>query len=134
MSTSEKKRIRVVSGEIIRDGRYLITQRASHAVLPFLWEFPGGRVRSDESDQQALERLLELRLGAQAEVGEKVLEVEHDYEAYGLVLAVYSCDVGHQKLQLGNIGGLAWASPEELASYTFPGADQETIEALLKDD
>jgi len=134
MSTSEKKRIRVVSGEIIRDGRYLITQRASHAMLPFLWEFPGGRVRPDESDQQALERLLELRLGAQAEVGEKVLEVEHDYESYGLVLAVYSCDVGHQKLQLGNIGGLAWASPEELANYTFPGADQETIEALLKDD
>ena len=36
--------IRVVASVVERDGNYLITQRRPEAVLPLLWEFPGGRV------------------------------------------------------------------------------------------
>ena len=36
--------IRVVAAVIEHDGHYLITQRRPNAVLPLLWEFPGGKV------------------------------------------------------------------------------------------
>ena len=49
-----ERAIRVVAGVIERGGRYLITQRRATAVLPLLWEFPGGRVEPGESDAQAL--------------------------------------------------------------------------------
>ena len=39
-----KPHIRIVTARIERDGRHLITQRNPHAVLPLLWEFPGGWV------------------------------------------------------------------------------------------
>jgi len=48
--------IRVVAAVIEREGRYLITQRRPTAVLPLLWEFPGGRVEESETDAAALKR------------------------------------------------------------------------------
>ena len=47
---SHVRTIRVVAAVIERDGRYLITQRRPAAVLPPLWEFPGGRVEEAETD------------------------------------------------------------------------------------
>ena len=43
--------IRVVAAVIEHDGRYLITQRNATAVLPLLWEFPGGRVEAGETER-----------------------------------------------------------------------------------
>ena len=82
---------RVVSAEIQRGGRWLITQRSSHAVLPLLWEFPGGRVREGEQEEAALIRSLQARIGVEIEVIERLLEVRHDYEDYSVLLAVWRC-------------------------------------------
>ena len=56
MESPPARTIRVVSAVIERGGRYLITQRRATAVLPLLWEFPGGRVEPAETDAAALER------------------------------------------------------------------------------
>ena len=50
--------VRVVAAVIEQEGRFLITQRRPEAVLPMLWEFPGGRVEPGESDTAALQREL----------------------------------------------------------------------------
>ena len=73
-----KPHIRVVAAEIERDGHYLITQRNPHAVLPLLWEFPGGRVEMGESDAQALARELHEGMGIEVEVDERSLSVSHE--------------------------------------------------------
>ena len=41
--------IRVVAAVLESEGRYLITQRRPTAVLPLLWEFPGGKVEPGET-------------------------------------------------------------------------------------
>jgi 8-oxo-dGTP diphosphatase len=51
-----ERTIRVVAAVIERDGCYLITQRRPNAVLPLLWEFPGGKVEEGETDAAALRR------------------------------------------------------------------------------
>ena len=128
-----KPRIRIVSAEIRRDGQYLITQRPDHAVLPGLWEFPGGRVRRGESDAEALARCLRKRLGVAVEVGAQVLEVPHSYPHYELVLAVYSCAPQDEPVA-GSVADIAWVLPDELADYPFPDADQATVEKILRND
>ena len=40
MAVEDRAIYRVVSAEISRDGKYLISQRSMKAVLPLLWEFP----------------------------------------------------------------------------------------------
>jgi 8-oxo-dGTP diphosphatase len=55
--------LRVVAAVIERDGKYLITQRRDNAVLPGLWEFPGGKVEPGETIEQALRRELLEEIG-----------------------------------------------------------------------
>src|SRR3954452_22976329 len=83
--------LRVVAAVVERDGRYLITQRRPTAVLPLLWEFPGGRVESGESDQLALRREFVGRLGASIRVGQLISYVSHPYEHYTVELYLYEC-------------------------------------------
>ena len=126
--------IRVVSAEIERDGCYLITQRPVHAVLPSLWEFPGGRVRVDEDDSAALVRCLQQRVGAAVLAGERVLEVVHTYDDYNVVLVVYRCSLVDGEPTARSVAAVAWVPAENLVDYEFPGADQNTVAQLLDDD
>ncbi|MEQ1568143.1 MAG: (deoxy)nucleoside triphosphate pyrophosphohydrolase [Myxococcota bacterium] len=125
--------IRVVSAEIHHDGRYLLTQRSARAVLPLLWEFPGGRVRDGENDRDALSRAVRHRIGVDVDVGDRVLEVRHAYPEYSVVLAVYRCAIGSGEPFAQAVHAVAWVAPDEFADYPFPDADQRTVELLLKE-
>src|SRR5438309_8676948 len=85
-----KKTLRVVAAVVEREGRYLITQRRESAVLPLLWEFPGGKVEKNERDEDALKRELSERLDADAKIGRKIGEKLHVYEGYEVALVLYS--------------------------------------------
>ena len=97
-SPSSLRTIRVVAAVIEREGRYLITQRRPTAVLPLLWEFPGGRVEDGETDAAAaLKREVRHRLGVEIEVGQLISFVSHPYERYVVDLYLYECRmVGHE--------------------------------------
>jgi 8-oxo-dGTP diphosphatase len=124
--------LRVVAAEIERDGAYLITQRRPEAELPLLWEFPGGRVREGESDGDALRRALRDRLQCDVQIGHRVLHVTHAYVGYTLDMVVYRCSVLGEP-QIGRVNDLRWVKPEDFGKYLFPGADQQTVDALLRD-
>lgn len=124
--------IRIVAAEIEREGAFLITQRRPEAELPLLWEFPGGRVRDGESDGEALRRCLRDRLGCEVQVGHRVLHVSHAYAEYTLDMVVYRCGVAGEPRCL-RVNDVRWVRPEEFGDYRFPGADQQTIDKLLRD-
>ncbi|MEL6547975.1 MAG: (deoxy)nucleoside triphosphate pyrophosphohydrolase [Myxococcota bacterium] len=126
-----KPTIRVVSAAIEQDGRYLITQRSEHAVLPMMWEFPGGRVESGESDEAALVRELHERLGIVASAGEHLSVTKREYDDYVVELILYRCELGDVEPRPLTVNDMAWATLEELDRYEFTPADQESMDALL---
>src|SRR5689334_25435466 len=89
--TVGKKTIRVVAAVCEHEGHYLITQRREAAVLPLLWEFPGGRVEPEERDADALRREVMHRLGVEVKVGSLISFVSHPYERYTVDLHLYEC-------------------------------------------
>ena len=127
------KSIRVVVAEISQSDSYLITQRLETAVLPLLWEFPGGRVQDDENDIQALERCLEDRIGATIEVEECLMERTHEYEGYAVVLAVYRVFL-RSDFSPKRVAAVQWVPRMELPNYSFPPADQHTMDLLLSEE
>jgi 8-oxo-dGTP diphosphatase len=58
-----------VAAVIEHGGLYLITQRRPNAVLPLLWEFPGGKVEEGETDAAALTPRGAHRLGVDVAPG-----------------------------------------------------------------
>jgi len=63
------RRIRVVAGLIRKDKKFLLCQRREDDSFGLLWEFPGGKVEEEETDQQALKREIKEELGLDIEVG-----------------------------------------------------------------
>jgi 8-oxo-dGTP diphosphatase len=129
-----KPHIRVVAAEIEKDGLYLITQRNPHAVLPLLWEFPGGRVEAGESDEVALARELMEEMGIRVVVGARSLAVSHEYDRYTLDLVVYSTTIVEGEPECLKVHAIQWVKPSDFSNYKFPGADQATVDQLLGED
>jgi 8-oxo-dGTP diphosphatase len=123
--------IRVVAAVLERDGRYLITQRRASAVLPLLWEFPGGRVEANETDATALKRELFHRLGVLIEPGQLISFVTHPYEKYAVDLFLYECElVGGEPRPL-NVADFRWVRSAEFDRYPFTPADELSMSKLL---
>ena len=127
-----KEVIRVVAAVIDHDGRYLITQRNSNAVLPGLWEFPGGRVEPDENETTCLVREVVGRIGVEVVVGAKLGEHLHDYTGYQVHLTMYSCKLpAEARPYPATVADLRWVTSREFLDYDFPPADEKTMSKLL---
>lgn len=123
--------IRVVAAVIADKGRYLITQRRPTAVLPLLWEFPGGAVEEGESDASALEREVFHRLGVTIEAGQMISFVSHPYERYVVDLYLYDCRITSGDPAPLAVNAFKWVTSEEFDQYPFTPADEASMNKLL---
>ena len=123
--------IRVVAAVIEQRGRYLITQRRASAVLPLLWEFPGGRVEDAESDSAALEREVEHRLGVGIQPGKLLSFVSHPYELYSVELYLYEGRLVGGEPSAVNVNDFRWVESKDFEAYAFTPADQASMSKLL---
>lgn len=128
---TQRPTIRVVAAVIERDGRYLITQRRATAVLPLLWEFPGGRVETGETDANALRRELAHRLGVTIEPGQLISFVTHPYDKYAVDLYLYECTLVGGEPRLVNVADFRWVKSAEFERYPFTPADELSMSKLL---
>jgi 8-oxo-dGTP diphosphatase len=129
--TEPPRPIRVVAAVIARDGRYLITQRRPSAVLPLLWEFPGGRVELGESDADALRREVMHRLGVEVNVGSLISFVSHPYERYTVDLHLYECTIVRGDPLEQNVLAYRWVTSEDFDQFPFTPADEISMSKLL---
>lgn len=114
-------------------GQYLITQRPAKATLPLLWEFPGGRVEENESDEEALARELEEEMGIGVRVLEQTVHMHHEYPGYDIDFRVYRCKMISPESEIRHlrVNDHRWVTLAELGNYKFPDADAKTIAKLL---
>jgi 8-oxo-dGTP diphosphatase len=129
------KSIRVVAALVEREGRYLITQRRPSAVLPLLWEFPGGRVEQAETDSDALRREFAERLGDEVrlQVGDLISFVSHPYEHYTVDLYLYQCLFADAAAALckRSVNAFRWVTSDEFDELPFTPADEASMSQLL---
>jgi 8-oxo-dGTP diphosphatase len=123
--------IRVVAAVLEKDGQYLITQRRATAVLPLLWEFPGGKVEPGETDVQALKREVRHRLGAEIDCGKLISFVSHPYENYVVDLFLYECTLKSDVLEPRAVNAFKWVTSAEFDQYPFTPADEASMNKLL---
>jgi 8-oxo-dGTP diphosphatase len=132
MPEKTKKILRVVAAEVERNGQFLITQRREQALFPLYWEFPSGKVELGESDEFALARELQERLGVKVEVGPCTMFVKQDHEDYTLDFHVYQCTLPSDQVPSAlKVRDWKWVHPHEMESYPFPPADAQTTRKLI---
>jgi 8-oxo-dGTP diphosphatase len=129
------KEVHVAVGVITAaDGKICIARRADSAHQGGLWEFPGGKVASGETVQQALARELEEELAIQVVDSEPLIKIRHDYGDKQVLLDVHRV-TGFTGEPIGNEGQpVQWVSRSQLANFDFPKANRAIVTALQLPD
>ena len=96
------------------------------------WEFPGGKVESGETPQQALIREIIEELDTEIKVGELIDTVEYDYPTFHLSMDCFWAEVKAGHLELKEAEEAKWLTKDQLDSVTWLPADILLIDQIRK--
>jgi 8-oxo-dGTP diphosphatase len=118
----------VVAAVIERAGSVLIAQRKRTGRHPLKWEFPGGKVESGESPEDAVVRELHEELGIRARVDREILRYEYSYPGRAPIQLIF-----YRVVEFSNepenldFEQILWAPRERLCDYDFLEGDAEFL-------
>lgn len=98
--------------------------------LPNYWEFPGGRVDEGKTPQEASVREIKEELRCWITVGEKIEEVEHEYENIVVYLSTYKAYIESGVPKALEHAELKWVHVNNLLQLKWAPADIPTVEVL----
>lgn len=114
------------------DNRVLLAQRPQGKPMAGLWEFPGGKIETDETPEESLIRELEEELGivTQADCLAPLTFASHSYENFHLMMPLFICRK-FEGIPMPKEGQqLKWVHAKHLRDYPMPAADEPLIPVL----
>lgn len=123
------KTINVVAAVIKADGKIFATQRG-YGDFKGGWEFPGGKVETGETPEEALRREIYEELDTEIAVGDLIDIVEYDYPDFHLSMKCYWCGIVSGDLVLKEHEAARWLTQDELEEVEWLPADKKLIEKL----
>lgn len=122
--------LQVAVGVVINEvGQVLISYRNENRHQGGLWEFPGGKIETYETAEQALTRELQEELGITVHSAHPLISINHTYPECSVRLIVYAV-TGFSGEAVGREGQqIRWVEQEKLSQFKFPEANQPIIKA-----
>ena len=137
-STPGKSKLRkghwipVVAGFMKKGSQVLVGQRPENHSLAGQWEFPGGKIESGETPEQALARELDEELGIDATVGELKLACTHTFGNVNILILFYEILYWKGEPKTKHHLMLEWIHPEELSLRQIPEANRKMLPQIFK--
>lgn len=129
---------RLVVGGVIIDRsaavpRVLAARRSGPLSLAGRWEFPGGKVESDESPEIALARELQEELSVRIAVDSEILPSRGDTWPISehFVMRLFVCTIKSGGLKAGDSHDeLRWLSPDEINQVRWLDSDTHALDSV----
>lgn len=120
----------IACGILEENGLFLIAQRSrDDEHYPLHWEFPGGKIRPDETGEECIVRELKEELGIDVEVIETYGEYFED-ELGGFYYKVRRVS---GEITLNEHEEVKWVKPDDLDQYNLLSIDREIARKLLSE-
>jgi 8-oxo-dGTP diphosphatase len=122
-----------VTCAIIRneDDEVLIVRRGETTDHPMKWEFPGGKLQAEETEEECIIREIKEELSMEIVIVYKLPEAEHDYGFKQIRLIPFICDTLDELPFLSEHIAFKWLPAEELLSVDFSEADIAVAKSYL---
>ena len=127
-----KKQLFVVAGAIIKDKFVFAAQRGNHGKTAFKWEFPGGKVESGETNEQALEREFKEELKIDVKAYELINVTVDEYDDVIINLSTYRLELISGEPVLTEHINSRWSNIDNIDELEFAKADAPTIDIIKK--
>ena len=126
----------VVCAIILRGARILLAQRPPDKKLGGLWEFPGGKIESGESAEEALHRELQEELGCTVRIKTMLASIVHAYDWGCIELIPFVCELaaGSAEPHAHEHSALVWVESSDLGSYELAPADVPVAAGLVQEE
>lgn len=125
--------VRVV-GACISDGsKYLLSCRSEKQGYVGKWEFPGGKVEKDETDEEAIKREIREEIGIDIDVSNKLdsnVFYEKKKDRY-IELNVYNATIKSGEIKSKEGQKLEWKEIDELENLDWMNADINIVQTLI---
>jgi len=124
-----------VTCAIIRneENEVLVVQRDEKSHNALKWEFPGGKVREDETEEECIIREIREELSIDIIICSRIEDVGYDYGIKQIVLIPFICDTLDEVPFLSEHVAYKWLSPDHLKEVDFSEADIIVADNYLKD-
>lgn len=123
------KTIKVVAA-VIRDGDKIFVTQRGYGEFKGGWEFPGGKIESGETPQNALKREIMEELETEIKVGKLIDTIEYDYSTFHLYMECFWCEIVKGNLVLREHEDARWLTKEQLLEVEWLPADVKLIEKI----
>ncbi len=128
------KHIEVVAAIIINNDKILCVQRSpsKFSYISGKYEFPGGKVEANESNEDALKREIKEELHIEIDVKNHYQTVQHQYPDFFITMYSFICSCAHPDLKLEVHVDYKWLTVDELGSLDWAAADIPVVEKLME--
>ena len=129
------KYIQVVAAIVIHDNKIQCVQRGQnkYEYISLKYEFPGGKVKPNENDEEAIKREVKEELLMDIEVMGDYMIVEHQYPDFKITMKCFKCTCVTNKIVLTEHINHEWLLAEELESLDWAAADIPVVKKLIED-
>ena len=108
---------KVVAAIIKKNNLYLIVQRNKDKHLGLKWEFPGGKIQSNETPEEALIREIKEELNITINVHKKISEETYKDHKINILLSYFICTYQTGNMRLNEHENFAWVKNKEPILY-----------------
>lgn len=132
------KEIVEVSAAVIVEGDNILAAQRGYGEFKGKWEFPGGKIKKGEFEEDALIREIKEELNADINVIDYLTTIRYEYPKFYLIMHTYICTlknnaefVFHNEKELEH-DNIVWLDKHDLDHLDWLPADVEAVKAYKK--
>lgn len=127
------KTIKVVAALFEKDDKILLAQRLK-GKYENMWEFPGGKVEIDESDEEAIEREIKEELNIEVKSEKFIKNNVYEYPDIKIDLRLYKIKYISGEISLKEHKKIIWIDKNTILDYDLVPADIELAKYINDND
>lgn len=121
--------IKIVAALIEKDGLFLVAQR-KYGDTGDTWEFPGGKIEENETEEQALIREIDEELNIKIDIIKYIDTNKYDYSTRTIEMSLYLCKYKSGNIKLNEHKNIIWTTIDNLENYDLCPLDRLFINII----